>query len=228
MKKNILKVIGSRFCVAEIEIENGRFSLCGTEGRIVRISDAKREALQYWESFFQESPEERQEMNKRCGCNCRTAKSAARFVIQTYGELHGLDVYRENDTKVFITESCGQIRETLAEWFPWLMPFFDYHLNDMHAGTLEQEAELERAKADGRLPVYDYAKACDVLKAAGLYEVPTGKTNRVNVVAGDGGNVDVPEMYTYGHSWLKRDIPDDLERQIENAQLAAAIGIKSA
>lgn len=222
MKRSILKVKGARFCVAEIEIEDGKFSLCGTAGRIISRAAAKKEALQHWVSFFEECPEDRREMNERCGCNCRTPLSAARYVLQTDGEFHGLDVHREDERGVFVVECGGQIRGELAEFFPWLEPFFQYHLNDMHAGTPEQEAEIERAKTDGRLPNYDYSKACEVLKAAGLYEVPTGKSRRLNVVAGDGGNVDVAETYTYGSAWLKRELPADLEQQLKAAEAADA------
>ena len=61
-----------------------------------------------------------------------------------------------------------------------------YHLNDMHAGTVEQEAYLDGLKADGWK--YDYNDACAKLRDAGLYEV-------------DG--------YKYGHAWLYREIPEE-------------------
>jgi len=60
------------------------------------------------------------------------------------------------------------------------------HLNDMHAGTEAQEAEIEKWKAEGNK--YDYTKACDHLKEVGLYN--------------DNG-------YIYGTSWLYREISAD-------------------
>ena len=63
-----------------------------------------------------------------------------------------------------------------------------YHMNDMHAGTIEQENALKNIHyTNGR---YDYEEACTYLKFIGLYEVKYK------------GN-----MYKYGHGWIKYDIP---------------------
>ena len=70
-----------------------------------------------------------------------------------------------------------------------------YHLNDMHAGTPEQEKSIKEhfEKIDQR---YDYTIACDYLKSIGLYEVLIDGT-----------------PYKYGHAWLYESIPlNDLER----------------
>ena len=70
-----------------------------------------------------------------------------------------------------------------------------YHLNDMHAGTEEQEDAVKawRAEHGGR---YDYEQEREHLKSVGLYEVEL-----------DG----VP--YRYGTRWLYREIPaPDLDR----------------
>lgn len=69
-----------------------------------------------------------------------------------------------------------------------------YHLNDMHAGTREQEAAIDAWKEQGNR--YDYTKVCDYLKSIGLYEVEhEGKP------------------YKYGHKWLYWEIPsEDLEK----------------
>ncbi len=70
-----------------------------------------------------------------------------------------------------------------------------YHLNDMHAGTPEQEEALEKANL---LSVndFDFDKACEFLKNAGLYEVEyEGKP------------------YRYGSGWLHFSISKkDLEK----------------
>jgi hypothetical protein len=63
-----------------------------------------------------------------------------------------------------------------------------YHLNGMNAGTIEQDAIIDAWQAEGNK--YDYTAACEVLKAAGMYEVEV-----------DG------KPYKYGHSWLFRAIP---------------------
>ncbi len=139
-RAGIDKPEGNRWCRLEIELsdDGGRLSICGSEGRILKTAAAKREALAYWESFFDESPAELDAMNKKCGKRFTSSKSAARFVIESDGDLHGLDVSREDERGAFITESCGQIRETLAERFPEAEPFFQWHLNDMHAGWEHQ------------------------------------------------------------------------------------------
>lgn len=65
-----------------------------------------------------------------------------------------------------------------------------YHLNDMHAGTIDQEQAIEGWESKGNR--YDYTSACEYLKSVGLYEVEyNGKP------------------YTYGHGWLCWDIPED-------------------
>ena len=68
-----------------------------------------------------------------------------------------------------------------------------YHLNNMHAGTPEQEAEVKRW-LDGRR--YDYPAAREHLREVGLLTVEhNGKP------------------YTYGTGWLFEPIPaDDLAR----------------
>ena len=70
-----------------------------------------------------------------------------------------------------------------------------YHLNDMHAGTPEQEQAIEEALKNGILESYDYTKACDYLKSVNLYEV-----------------MHEGKLYKYGHGWLYEEIPaEDLK-----------------
>lgn len=79
-----------------------------------------------------------------------------------------------------------------------------YHLNDMHAGTQEQEQYLKEHKTEvdalyipGHIGLYE-AK-CEVLKRAGLYTVKV-----------DGND------YTYGYGWIYYPIPqNDLDDIIE-------------
>jgi hypothetical protein len=65
----------------------------------------------------------------------------------------------------------------------------NYHLNDMNAGTIEQETALQN------YPEKDYTKQCEYLKSIGLYE--------------DNG-------YKYGSAWLFRSIPEDIINEIKN------------
>ena len=147
IERTVIRKKGGRFCALEVTLEDRegviRLSICGTEGRIYRPAAARREALLYWEQFFEESPEERHAMNDRFGRNFRTAKGAAKFVIDSDGEYHGLDIYQQSDTQVLVSESCGQIREILEGWFPEALPYFAWHLNDLHAECEHQEARGE-------------------------------------------------------------------------------------
>lgn len=69
-----------------------------------------------------------------------------------------------------------------------------YHLNCMHAGTVEQENALDKAVAEGKLEnryASNYDKCCEYLKSIGMYEVEyEGKP------------------YRYGTGWIPYDIPE--------------------
>ena len=89
----------------------------------------------------------------------------------------------------------GQCLDTIAKYVK--NPTFkkihrlwkQYHLNDMHAGTVRQEEALDAAG----LTEYanNYKKCCDYLES-------------INLLVDDG--------YKFGTGWLKRDIPaEDLE-----------------
>lgn len=67
-----------------------------------------------------------------------------------------------------------------------------YHLNDMHAGTPEQEEALKNCKS------HDYTERCEYLQAHGLYEVEH-----------DG------KPYKYGYSWLYEEIPANVLNRIK-------------
>ena len=64
-----------------------------------------------------------------------------------------------------------------------------YHLNNRHAGTLEQEQALDEWLKTNK---YDYNKACDYLKSIGKYEVMHNN-----------------KPYKYGHGWIYFPIPDN-------------------
>ena len=153
--KRFTRTNGNRWCSADLELKEGRFSVSGSEGEIVTEKQAKKMALEYWVSFFEESPAELYEMNRRCNKQFRSVESAAKYVLEVDGEYHGLDVEREEDGKVYLVESCGQIREAIAEFFPELTCLSPYHLNDMHADCQHQQA----SKASG-LPVEKNCRIC--------------------------------------------------------------------
>jgi hypothetical protein len=133
-----------RWCEMTVRLENGRLSVTGSEGTIVTAKEARKMAIEYWESFF----EDRNELGRMAlEYGKRTARSAAKYVVQIDGEYHGLDVHMKDGNKVYLTESCGQIRETLEEWFPETYPkLAPWHLNDMHAECAHQQARGETYK----------------------------------------------------------------------------------
>lgn len=105
-------------------------------------------------------------------------------------------------------ESCGQIvmhhwnvanyskgwdavlvHEFRKAWKRW-------HLNDMRAGTFEQETAIREAILDGKLyEEANYEARCKYLESIGLYEVPM-------LGLADG------KMYEYGSKWLSEDVPE--------------------
>ena len=72
----------------------------------------------------------------------------------------------------------------------------EYHLNDLHAGTMKQEGYLRAyEKWHGvKLDANNYDKACEVLKEAGLFE---------------------DEGVKYGHSWVTWEIPGPAVEEIK-------------
>lgn len=71
-----------------------------------------------------------------------------------------------------------------------------YHLNDMHAGTIEQEKAIKEWESKGNK--YDYTAVCEYLKSINMYEVEyNGKP------------------YKYGHAWLYQAIPEKDLKEIK-------------
>lgn len=127
-----------------------RLTVTGSAGVVMIPKQARAEALNFWISFFEESPAEIQAMNARCGTRFRSACSAAKYVIKTDGEYHGLDLLggepymQQTQTgtleKLLVVHSCGCIHEELAEAFPEYKALIPWHLNDMRAGCAHQRA----------------------------------------------------------------------------------------
>lgn len=141
--KTVTREKGSRWCRLEVLLEDGRLSICGSEGSIVTEPKARAQARRYWESFFEENPSEIFAMNEKCGARFSSAKGAAKFVLESDGEFHGLDISHQFEGRVYLTESAGQIVESLRQWFPEVVPYLKWHLNDMKAECVHQEARGE-------------------------------------------------------------------------------------
>lgn len=139
MRRKKLKIKNDRWCEVEVRLEDGRLSITGSEGVLMADAAAREQAKQYWEYFFDDNPAEIIEMNRRCGSKCCDSKSAAEHVIEVDGPYHGLDIHGRDGDKVLVLESCGQIVETLGEFFPEVTPYLKWHLNDMKAACVHQE-----------------------------------------------------------------------------------------
>ena len=97
---------------------------------------------------------------------------------------------------------CGQCLDELAQYssiknnskfkqvYEW---WKKWHLNDLHAGTEKQEQALEDAGMTNWAS--EYSKCCAYLESIGLLY--------------DNG-------YKFGTSWLKREIPAEIQEQMRN------------
>ena len=129
-----------RFCSLRISLVKGRLSVTTEEGAILSRKDAKQLALDYWTSYFDEDVANILEMNQRLGTHFQKPLSAAKHVVKTDGEFHGLDVFQDLGKDIYLTESCGPASPYILEWFPEVKPLLPWHLNDMHAGCEHQDA----------------------------------------------------------------------------------------
>ena len=104
----------------------------------------------------------------------------------------------------------GQCLEELREFLYGNNLFMDiyylwknYHLNDMHAGTREQEAFLDGYLSGAKKQRYevDYTERCNILKAHNMYTVAHPVTG---------------QPYSYGHDWIFYEIPKkDIDRILD-------------
>lgn len=118
----------------------------------------------------------------------------------------------------------GQCIDTIAKAYPAdamvqriARVWERWHLNDMRAGTFEQEEALKKV-ADGGEPWKDaqydhshYTWALFVLKALNLYAVPVTPELKASALGGFDGDV-----YTYGARWLCEPIPAEIVAEIES------------
>jgi hypothetical protein len=141
------------FCRLEVELrDQGRgpeLSICGTAGYVLTEKQAAQEAHEFWASYYDECSwsechaDEVDGIEQMTGRKFEDGDEFADHIAEVDGELAGLDVVAEEDGKVFVCHSCGQIREELARYFPEVHQFFRFHLNGMHAGCIHQDARGE-------------------------------------------------------------------------------------
>lgn len=146
-KTSKTRIKDKQWCEVTIELRDQgsgpELSITGAEGSVVSENMAKGLSQRYWESFFEECPEEIYAMNKRFDRRFTSAAGAARFVRECDGDLHGIDVHEQDNGRILITESCGQIRDIISEWFPEVVDLLPYHLNNLNSLCEHQEARGE-------------------------------------------------------------------------------------
>ena len=167
MKRLLQKVSGNRWTEAEIELNNGQLSVCGSYGRIVTEID---------------------------------------------GRFHGLDVHKQDQRGVWLTEGCGQCWDEIKAAFPALAALEDWHLNDMKAGLPEQEQAIREWEAAGNK--YEYEAVCAMLKTRGLYEIPV--PDGIECTGGFPQEVNEGKRgYRYGERWIHSTLPAEIARLAE-------------
>ena len=133
---------GTTWCEVEIELRerDGKqeLSICGTAGYTLTQSAARKEALEHWVNYFEDDRAALAQFALDHGK--RTPRTAAKHVINVDGEYHGLDVHHTDGRKVYVTHSAGQIRETIARFFPEVERYFEWHLNGMTPACEHQRA----------------------------------------------------------------------------------------
>ncbi len=213
VSKELIRVKNGRFCRLELELKEGRLSICGTAGRVISRKAGLQDARAYWESFFEDSPEELTAMNERCGTRFRSPRSAARYVLDSDGEFHGLDVVRDDGDQLMVFESGGQIREELVEWFPEVTPLLPWHMNDMRPGCVHQRAEnWDERPIDPTKPIDAYgvhvpggSATWNMLVWVRRDEHPEGLLSYPCPTCG----------YKYGSSWLTEELPAEVLAQVQ-------------
>jgi hypothetical protein len=163
MKIKKLKVEGDEWCEVEIKLRdrNGKLelSITGTCGYVTGKRAARRDSQEYWESFFEDDPDQIRDMNERMGTNFRSPRSAARYVREHDGEFHGMDVHDEYKGKLLICTGAGQIREEINRFFPEVKSLYRWHLNGMQSGCVHQALQGQIPATSVRHAAPNWGKA---------------------------------------------------------------------
>lgn len=210
MNKKLEYQNGKNWAEVTIEFEDGKLSICGSMGEIVSLQDAKKQALEYWTSYFDEMPAEIIEMNKRCGSKCHNSLQAAKYVLSVDGQFHGLDLHKVENGKAWLLQTCGQCVDSIAEELPEFPKIKriaeiakEWHLNDMHSGTEAQEKavkEFKELNKDVKREI-KFEDICNMLKNKNLlFDKSVKGKNRLG--------------YKYGSAWLKREVPERIIREL--------------
>ena len=150
----------------------------------------------------------RPEMFKGCKIEIEIELKENRYGYPVFSS-HGTVWDKRYSDPVF----CGQIFHDIEEVSRGNDKFLainemhsKYHLNDLHAGTKEQEDVL---RSEGLSNASKYDEACRYLKSIGLYEVELDdEMKRYNPAF-------AKRPYKYGTGWLYMPIVDDDLKKIK-------------
>lgn len=87
-----------------------------------------------------------------------------------------------------------------------------YHLNELTAGTPEQERAAAEYREGKLYPDTDYTHICEYLKTIGLYEVPADGLQALGGLPDDVTNG--TRGYRYGERWLYSPIPAEIVAEL--------------
>lgn len=170
-----------------------RLSITGTAGYVAKPKDARREALQYNVSLFEDGDYPLPEANQAWGTNFRSPLAAARYVLQVDGEYAGLDVVDEvwerrgkrNYARVLVGHSFGCLHDDIKARAPELAHLIPWHMSDMKPGSPSQM----RAEKEGRDP-----NNASVIDDGPIYVLGRGWIDSAT--------------YRYGSGWVVSLLPD--------------------
>lgn len=143
MDINRVRVQGREFCEVHVILEKGNFRVSHSQGDVLTRKRGRAEALDYWTSFFEQSPSDVLSMGERFGKVFRTPAAAAKFVLDTDGDCYGLDVVRETKELVLVSRTGGSVgpgHPELKRFWPEIEKHLSWNLNDMHPGCEHQES----------------------------------------------------------------------------------------
>lgn len=125
------------------------------------------------------------------------------------------EVWDPRETDIYIGGQClEEVRELCKNGGIWtekaekIFLFWKlYHLNDLKAGTIEQERIIRAAIGKS----HDYTEAMKILKSVGMEIVTLTKDEAA-------ANPFAPNPFAYGEAWLYRPIPSAILNQMEKLQ----------
>lgn len=151
-----INAVTGKFCRLEMELTERdgkqRLSICGSAGALRTKKELRSD---YRELVTDYMMDERGEQSHRSKHERRSmiAADMRDFDPLNHDCIGTCTVGRKE--YYLSVHSCGQIREELARWFPDFAALFPWHLNDMRAECIHQEARGETYQKDPHAECFD-------------------------------------------------------------------------